>query len=61
MNAVNTARNTAGVVAVSMSWGFNEMPNESSFDTYFTTPSGHTGITFIAASGDSGVVEYPSA
>jgi subtilase family serine protease len=61
LNAVNTARNTAGVVAISMSWGFNEMPNESSYDSYFTTPAGHTGITFIASSGDSGVVEYPSA
>ena len=61
LNAVNTARNSAGVVAVSMSWGFNEMQNESSYDSYFTTPSGHQGITFVAASGDSGVVEYPSA
>ena len=61
LNAVNTARNTAGVVAVSMSWGFNEMQNESSFDSYFTTPAGHQGVTFIAASGDSGIVEYPSA
>ncbi len=61
LNAVNTARNTAGVVAVSMSWGFNEMSNESSYDSYFTTPSGHEGVTFIAASGDSGFVEYPSA
>ncbi len=61
LNAVNTARNTAGVVVVSMSWGFSEMSNESSFDTYFTTPSGHAGITFIAASGDDGVVEYPAA
>jgi hypothetical protein len=61
LNAVNTARNTPGVVAVSMSWGFNEMANESSYDSTFTTPAGHTGITFIAASGDSGDVEYPSA
>jgi subtilase family serine protease len=61
LSAVSTARGTAGVVAVSMSWGFNEMQNESSFDSYFTTPSGHQGITFIAASGDNGIVEYPSA
>jgi subtilase family serine protease len=61
LNAVNAARNTPGVVAVSMSWGFNEMPNESSYDSYFTTPAGHSGITFIASSGDSGMVEYPSA
>ena len=60
LTAVNAARNTPGVVAVSMSWGFSEMPDEASYDTYFTTPAGHTGITFIAASGDDGVVEYPS-
>ena len=41
--------------------GFGEMPGETSYDTNFTTPAGHTGITFIAASGDNGVVEYPSS
>ncbi len=61
LNAVNTARNTPGVVAVSMSWGYSEMPNESAYDSYFTTPAGHAGVTFIASSGDNGVVEYPSA
>jgi hypothetical protein len=61
LNAVNTARNTAGVNVISMSWGFSEMPNEASYDTYFTTPAGHVGITFIAASGDNGSVEYPAA
>ena len=59
LNAVNTARSTAGVVAVSMSWGFNEMQNESSFDSYFTTPTGHQGVTFIAASGDNGDRRIP--
>ena len=29
ITAVNVARNTPGVVAVSMSWGFNEFPGES--------------------------------
>jgi len=61
LNAVNTARNTPGVVAISMSWGYNEMSNEASYDHYFTTPSGHTGITFIASSGDLGFAEYPAA
>lgn len=61
LNAVNTARNTAGVAAISMSWGFDEMANEGSYDSYFTTPAGHTGITFIASSGDSASVEYPSS
>ena len=64
MAAVNTARNTPGVVAVSMSWGFGETPNETSYDSYFTTPAGHTGITFLAASGDDGALagaSYPSS
>jgi subtilase family serine protease len=64
MAAVNTARNTSGVVAVSMSWGFSETPNETSYDTYFKTPAGHQGITFIASSGDSGSLagaSYPAA
>ena len=61
LNAVKTARNTKGVVAVSMSWGYAEISNEASYDKYFTTPSGHTGITFIASSGDFGYVEYPAA
>jgi len=64
MAAVNTARNTTGVVAVSMSWGFSETPNETSYDSYFTTPPGHPGITFSAASGDNGSLAgaiYPAA
>ena len=59
LNAVNTARNTAGVAAISMSWGFDEMANEASYDSYFTTPAGHTGITFIASSGDNGRLNIP--
>jgi subtilase family serine protease len=54
LSMVNTARNRAGVVAVSMSWGANEFSSESSYDSYFTTPSGHAPITFVASSGDSG-------
>ena len=46
---------------VSLSWGAGEFSGESSFDSVFTTPSGHNGITFVASSGDSAVVEYPSA
>ena len=63
ITAVNAARNTPGVVAVSMSWGFSETANESSNNSIFTTPAGHRGITFFAASGDSGSqggAEWPS-
>ena len=30
------------------------MSGETSYDSYFTTPAGHTGVTFVASSGDSG-------
>jgi len=63
LTAVNAARNTPGVVAISMSWGFNEFANEAAYNSYFTTPAGHRGITFVAASGDSGPqsgAEWPS-
>jgi subtilase family serine protease len=52
--AVNAARHTPGTVAISMSWGFNETPTEAQYNSVFTTPPGHRGITFFAASGDSG-------
>jgi hypothetical protein len=59
--AVDQARNTAGVVAVTMSWGGNEQPDETNYDSHFTTPTGHGGITFLAASGDGGSpASYPA-
>lgn len=56
--AINTARRWAGVSVVSMSWGGSEYSGQSSYDSYFTTPAGHGGVTFIAASGDSGAYDY---
>ncbi|MDB5171895.1 MAG: hypothetical protein JWN51_668 [Phycisphaerales bacterium] len=61
-SAVATARQTAGVTVVSMSWGGSEFSGQTSYDsTYFTTPAGHIGagnraggITFVASSGDQG-------
>jgi subtilase family serine protease len=61
--AVNAARHTPGTVAISMSWGFGETANEAKYNSVFTTPPGHRGITFFAASGDSGQPggsEWPS-
>jgi subtilase family serine protease len=46
-----------------MSWGASEFSGETAYDSHFTTPAGHTPITFIAASGDNGSAgapEYPS-
>lgn len=62
MAAVDYARHVAGVVAISMSWGGNEFSGESVYDSYFTTPAGHAGITFFVSSGDNGApVSYPAA
>jgi hypothetical protein len=72
LTAVDTARNTAGVSVVSMSWGGSEFfsynasesSSELADDFHFTTPSGHEGITFVASAGDSGSfsgVQWPAA
>ncbi len=63
--AVNYARTLPNVSVVSMSWGGGEVYGQSSYDSDFTTPSGHGGITFVAASGDHGSdpnnePQYPS-
>ena len=60
----------AGVSVVSMSFGTTEgtaaeqvtASDEAMYDAYFTTPSGHQGITFLAASGDKGIndASYPA-
>ena len=60
LNAVDYARHQSGVVAVSMSWGAGEFSGESYYDSYFTTPAGHSGVTFVASSGDSGARYGPS-
>jgi hypothetical protein len=59
--AVRFASNLSGVSVVSMSWGTGEFAGESAYDSVFTTPAGHNGVTFVASSGDSGTTEYPSA
>ncbi|MGA3065964.1 MAG: S53 family peptidase, partial [Tepidisphaeraceae bacterium] len=59
--AVTWAAAQTGVVAVSMSWGDSpEFAGETAYDSDFTTPSGHEGVTFVAASGDDGLTNYPS-
>jgi hypothetical protein len=60
LSAVDFARHAAGVSVVSMSWGSDEFRSETSFDKYFTTPAGHQGVTFVAASGDNGSWWGPS-
>jgi subtilase family serine protease len=55
------AASLAGVSVVSMSWGSSEYAGEQSFDSDFTTPNGHQGVTFVASTGDDGAPgEYPA-
>lgn len=59
--AVDFARRQPGVVVVSMSYGANEYPTQTGDDAIYTTPAGHTGVTFVAASGDTGAIpSYPA-
>jgi hypothetical protein len=51
--AINAARNIPSVDVISMSLGFPESTYHGS--SVLTTPPGHTGITFVAASGDNGL------
>ncbi|MBV8781774.1 MAG: hypothetical protein JO353_10290, partial [Phycisphaerae bacterium] len=64
MAAVKYASSISTVSVISMSWGTGEFSGESAYDSYFTTPSGHIGITYVAASGDEGAAggpEYPAS
>jgi kumamolisin len=56
--ATSQVTSVGGGGEVSMSWGGSEFSGEGSNDTHFQ----HTGIVYIASSGDTGgVVIYPSA
>jgi subtilase family serine protease len=61
ITAARTAAALPGVSVVSMSWGDAEFANEVNYDGFFTTPAGHTPVTFVASSGDSGAPPiYPA-
>jgi hypothetical protein len=59
LTAVNYARNQTGVSVVSMSFGAGEWSGESAYDDFFTTPAGHSGVAFVASSGDDGSAAAP--
>jgi subtilase family serine protease len=60
-SAVQWAVGQPGVSVVSMSFGLPEYSSQTSLDSIFTTPAGHPGVTFVAASGDQGTISYPAA
>jgi hypothetical protein len=57
--AIDTARTYPGVGVVSMSWGLLEGSSELGYDGHFTTPAGHTPVTFVACTLDNGTT-YPN-
>ena len=61
LTAEQTAAATAGVSTVSNSWASGEFSGEQSYDSYFVTPNGHQGVTFLASTGDDGApAGYPA-
>jgi subtilase family serine protease len=55
MAGVSYAAGAPGVSVVSMSWDGTEWSGElSQYNSYFTTPTGHNGVTFVASTGDTG-------
>jgi hypothetical protein len=61
--AIDYARNQPGVSVISMSFGGTEWSGETGYESHFTTPAGHNGVSFIASTGDAGSTgapEYPS-
>jgi hypothetical protein len=58
--AVATAARQPGVSVVSMSFSGDETKGELTLNNAFVTPAGHTGVTFVASSGDSGIPQFPA-
>ncbi|MFL0250123.1 S8 family serine peptidase [Clostridium neuense] len=57
MNAINYAT-SHGAEVVSNSWGGSESYDQNNYDSYFN----HSGITYLASSGDNGSgVEWPAS
>jgi subtilisin-like proprotein convertase family protein len=52
--AVVWAKSQPGVTAVSMSFGATEFSGENTLNSVFTTPANHSGVTFLASTGDTG-------
>jgi subtilase family serine protease len=55
--ATQAAARAPGVSVVSMSFSGDEDATILSQDSVFTTPTGHQGVTFVAAAGDNGIYD----
>ncbi|MGD0137521.1 MAG: S53 family peptidase [Tepidisphaeraceae bacterium] len=54
------AASTSGVSVVSMSYTRVELGLDPDEEGYYTTPTGHSGVTFVAAAGDSAGPNHPA-
>jgi subtilase family serine protease len=62
ITAIQATKTIPSVSVVSMSWEGPEFNGQQSFDSVFTTPIGHEGITFLCSSGDTGAgAEWPAS
>lgn len=59
--AAQWAAQQNGVSVVSMSLGGASKQGSVAPDSYFVTPQGHNGVTFVASSGDQGQLLYPAS
>jgi subtilase family serine protease len=57
------AASQPGVEIVSMSWGspVSGLTQPTNDDGFLVTPTGHSNVLFVVASGDTGVLNYPAA
>ncbi|MGA2442826.1 MAG: S53 family peptidase [Tepidisphaeraceae bacterium] len=60
-DAVAEAKIASGVSVVSISYTRQEFDTDSTLDHLYTTKAGHTGVTDVAAAGDSAETTHPSA
>ncbi len=61
VTAVNYARSQPQVSVISISLAWLEFSGENNYDNLFTTPAGHTPITFVSSTGDDGqTIQYPA-
>ena len=60
--AVRWAKAQPGVSAITMSFAGQDLGGQSFNDATFSQPTGHAGVTFVAASGDNGFgINYPAS
>ena len=58
--AANRSTNDAPQGPPAFPYAPTEFSTETNEDSFYTTPSGHQGVTFIASTGDDGTASWPA-